>query len=58
MYYCKNLKFEDKPDYVYCKKLFKDLFNRQEFYKDFVWDWNVIQKAKVYFISFKLHVYY
>jgi hypothetical protein len=28
MNYCKKLKFEDRPDYAYLRKLFKDLFYR------------------------------
>lgn len=24
--YCKSLRFEDKPDYMYLRKMFKDLF--------------------------------
>jgi len=27
MNYCKNLRFEDKPDYTYLRNLFKDLLN-------------------------------
>ena len=26
--YCRSLKFEEKPDYVWIKRLFKDCFNR------------------------------
>lgn len=26
MSYCKNLKYDEKPDYAYLKKIFKDLF--------------------------------
>jgi len=29
--YCRSLRFEDKPDYQYLKKLFRDLFIREGF---------------------------
>jgi hypothetical protein len=41
--YCRNLKFEEKPDYGYLRKLFKDLFNRSGFENDYNYDW-VIKK--------------
>ena len=37
--YCKKLKFEDKPDYLYCKNLFKDLFTVMNFELDYKYDW-------------------
>lgn len=33
--YCRNLKFEEKPDYNYCKKLFKDLMYRMNYENDY-----------------------
>ena len=27
MKYCRELKFEEKPDYTYLRRMFKDLFN-------------------------------
>lgn len=44
--YCRNLKFEEKPDYAYLKKLFKDLFVRSNFTKDYVYDWNIVAQNK------------
>ncbi len=41
--YCRNLKFEEKPDYNYLRKLFKDLMNRNGYDCDYVYDW-VIKK--------------
>lgn len=29
--YCKNLRFEDKPDYTYLRNLFKDLFTKNNY---------------------------
>ncbi len=29
--YCRSLKFEERPDYVWIRRLFKDLFFRYEF---------------------------
>jgi hypothetical protein len=35
------LKFEEKPDIGYLRKLFKDLFYRMGYEYDFVFDWMV-----------------
>jgi casein kinase 1 len=43
--YCKSIRFEDKPDYNYLKRIFKELFFKMGFQMDFVYDWNV-NKAK------------
>lgn len=37
--YCKNLRFEERPDYSYCRRLFKDLFIREGFKFDYQFDW-------------------
>lgn len=39
--YCRGLKFEEKPDIGYLRKLFKDLFYRMGYEYDFVFDWMV-----------------
>ena len=36
--YCRNLKFEEKPDYSYLKKLFKERFIAEGFENDYVFD--------------------
>eukprot|EP00825_Cyclidium_porcatum_P029638 TRINITY_DN31597_c0_g1_i1.p1 TRINITY_DN31597_c0_g1~~TRINITY_DN31597_c0_g1_i1.p1 ORF type:complete len:303 (+),score=51.51 TRINITY_DN31597_c0_g1_i1:130-1038(+) len=40
--YCRNLKFEEKPDYVWIRRLFKDLFNRCEYQYDLIFDLSLI----------------
>ena len=37
--YCRNLKFEEKPDYNYLRKLFKDCMSRNGYENDFMYDW-------------------
>ena len=39
--YCRSLRFDDKPDYPYLRKLFRQLFIREGFEYDYVFDWSV-----------------
>jgi casein kinase I family protein HRR25 len=39
--YCRSLRFDDKPDYSYLRKLFRDLFVREGFQYDYIFDWSV-----------------
>ncbi|KAG5390320.1 hypothetical protein IGI04_031861 [Brassica rapa subsp. trilocularis] len=38
-HYCRSLRFEDKPDYSYLRRLFRDLFIREGYQLDYVFDW-------------------
>uniref|UniRef100_A0A0D9VIH3 non-specific serine/threonine protein kinase n=1 Tax=Leersia perrieri TaxID=77586 RepID=A0A0D9VIH3_9ORYZ len=42
-HYCRSLRFEDKPDYSYLKRLFRDLFIREGYQLDYIFDWTVKQ---------------
>jgi len=44
--YVKSLRFDDKPDYPYLKRLFRDLFLREGFKHDFVYDWTIFKLEK------------
>jgi casein kinase I family protein HRR25 len=39
-----SLGFQDKPDYAYLAKLFRDLFEANNYQYDFVYDWTIIEK--------------
>eukprot|EP01051_Picozoa_sp_SAG22_P010686 SAG22_NODE_975_length_6203_cov_25.423001_7_plen_115_part_00 len=39
LHYCRSLRFDEKPDYAYCKKLFRDLFVKEGYVLDYVFDW-------------------
>ncbi|XP_009118682.2 casein kinase 1-like protein 9 isoform X1 [Brassica rapa] len=41
--YCRSLRFDDKPDYSYLKRLFRDLFIREGYQFDYVFDWTVLK---------------
>ncbi|KAL0080819.1 kinase-like domain-containing protein [Phycomyces blakesleeanus] len=47
--YVRSLRFDDKPDYSYLRKLFRDLFVREGFQYDYVFDWTIkkIQEKKL-----------
>jgi len=44
--YTWSLYFDDKPDYSYLHKIFRDLFVRESFQYDYVFDWNVYKYQK------------
>ena len=48
--YCRSLRFEEKPDYAYLRQLIRNLFHRQGFSYDYVFDWNAIGEV------FKNHI--
>jgi len=39
--YCRSIKFEQKPDYTYLKRLFKDLFTKLNFKYDYIFEWDL-----------------
>jgi len=44
--YCRNLRFEDRPDYSYLRNLLKDLFVKSGYEMDYQYDWTIIGKEK------------
>ena len=40
--YCRALRFDDRPDYSYLKRLFSDLFQRKGYEEDHMYDWTVL----------------
>jgi len=42
MNYCRNLNFEERPDYAYLRQLLKGLFVRESYQYDFVFDWTIV----------------
>ncbi|KTW30375.1 hypothetical protein T552_00848 [Pneumocystis carinii B80] len=41
--YTRSLRFDDKPDYSYLRKLFRDLFVREGFHYDYMFDWTIFK---------------
>ena len=44
--YTRSLRFDDKPDYSYLRKIFRDLFVREGFQYDYVFDWTVYKYVR------------
>jgi hypothetical protein len=42
--YCRGLKFEEKPNYNFCRELFRGLMAKRNFENDFQYDW-ILKKA-------------
>ncbi|XP_062189035.1 casein kinase 1-like protein 3 isoform X2 [Phragmites australis] len=43
LHYCHSLTFDQRPDYAFVKRLFRDLFTRQGYEFDYVFDWTVLK---------------
>ena len=41
MKYCRNLTFEQQPDYAYCRQLFIDLYSKCCFQHEYIYDWTI-----------------
>ncbi|KAJ4837441.1 Casein kinase 1-like protein 10 [Turnera subulata] len=46
-HYCRSLRFEDKPDYSYLKRLFRDLFIREGYQFDYIYDWTILKYPQI-----------
>ncbi|EDQ88421.1 uncharacterized protein MONBRDRAFT_32735 [Monosiga brevicollis MX1] len=44
--FCRSLRFDDKPNYSYLRQLFRNLFHREGFVYDYVFDWTVMIKEQ------------
>ena len=42
MNYCRSLRFEDRPDYAYLRRLLKAVFFSEGYQHDFVFDWTIL----------------
>lgn len=45
--YTRSLRFDDKPDYTYLRKLFRELFVREGYQYDYVFDWTLKKHVRV-----------
>ncbi|WJX10070.1 Casein kinase 1-like protein 3 [Trifolium repens] len=55
-HYCRSLTFDQRPDYGYLKRLFRELFTSKGYEADYLYDWTIlkyqeIQKAKAQNLS-------
>ncbi|CAM8938842.1 unnamed protein product [Rhodiola kirilowii] len=53
MHYCHSLTFDQRPDYGFLKRLFRDLFTREGYEFDYIFDWTILkyqqsQKSKLH----------
>lgn len=46
MKYCRLLRFKQTPDYTYLKALFINIFKKNNYLYDNIFDWNIIAKKK------------
>lgn len=45
--YCRSLRFDDRPDYAYLRGLFRDLFLREGFADDCIFDWTLMKNQEI-----------
>lgn len=46
--YCRKLKFDEKPDYNYLKRMLKELYMREGYEYDYVYDWLLVPASSKY----------
>lgn len=45
--YCRGLRFEEGPDYMYLKQLFRILFRTLDHKYDYTYDWTMLKQKTV-----------
>ncbi len=45
MHYCKSLKFSERPDYIFLRKIFSDLMDKLGYQRDYAYDWCHLQHS-------------
>ncbi|KAL8128767.1 hypothetical protein V2J09_017922 [Rumex salicifolius] len=43
LHYCHSLTFDQRPDYGFLKRLFRELFTREGFSFDYIFDWTIMK---------------
>jgi casein kinase 1 len=49
---CRNLKFDETPNYNYCRKLLREVFEANGYALDYVYDWTVKQQVRHQVLSY------
>ncbi|XP_067620042.1 casein kinase I-like [Eurosta solidaginis] len=44
MYYCRNLSFQQRPDYMYLRENFRILFRKLNHHHDYIYDWTMLKQ--------------
>ena len=44
--YCRSLRFDDKPDYAFVRRMFRELFIKEGYEPDFIYDWTLIKQSQ------------
>lgn len=45
--YCRSLRFDDRPDYAYLRGLFRDLYLREGYADDCIFDWTLMRNQQM-----------
>ncbi|XP_027355327.1 casein kinase I-like isoform X2 [Abrus precatorius] len=46
-HYCQSLTFDQHPDYGFLKRMFHDLFTREGFDSDYLFDWTILKHQQI-----------
>lgn len=45
--YCHSIRYEDKPDYGFLRKIFREVLYRSNFAMDFIYDWCTVTDENI-----------
>lgn len=44
LHYCRGLRFDEAPDYMYLRQVFRVLFRTRNYHYDYVFDWTMLRQ--------------